>query len=196
MSGERLPRAFFERPSDVVASDLIGSFIVVRDEDETRRCLLVETEAYGGADDPASHAYRGPTPRSAVMFGDAGHLYVYKVYGIHWCVNVVTGAVGDASAVLLRAGELCAADGTVGDRASRLLRGPGNLTRGLGITGSDDLLDCCSEPGERVTFEGRATEEGDLMIGRSTRVGLTKGKERVSRYFLEGHPAVSRLRPT
>lgn len=187
-----LPRAFFDRPSDDVARDLIGAFVVVRADGEIRRARIVETEAYGGVDDPASHAYRGPTPRSAIMFGPAGHLYVYLSYGVHWCMNVVTGGPSAASAVLLRAGELCAAGRVTDDPRAQLLRGPGNLTRGLGVSGFDNGLDCCAGPEARVTFEGRPVGEVELTIGRSTRIGLSKATERLSRYFLEGNAAVSR----
>jgi DNA-3-methyladenine glycosylase len=103
---ERCEREFFDRAVDDVAFDLVGAVVVVRGVEGSRRALIVETEAYGGADDPASHAFRGPTPRTAVMFGPAGHLYVYRSYGLHWCMNVVTGPGGVASAVLIRAAEL------------------------------------------------------------------------------------------
>jgi DNA-3-methyladenine glycosylase len=131
-------RQFFERPADDVARDLVGSVLVLRDGDLEISALLVETEAYGGSDDPASHAYRGPTRRSAVMFGPPGYLYVYRIYGLHWCLNVVTGPEGSASAVLLRAAELLDSSGDDASRGERttILRGPGNLTRGLGITGA------------------------------------------------------------
>ncbi len=174
---------------DDVARDLVGCFVLVGHDATVVRARLVETEAYGGADDPASHAYRGATPRSSIMFGPAGYLYVYRIYGLHWCANVVTGAPGDASAVLLRAAEFVDAVADTRDAATRL-RGPGNLTRGLGITGADTGTDCCAEADRRVWFE-RGDRGRHETVAQSTRVGLTKGVERPSRYFLLGHAAVS-----
>jgi DNA-3-methyladenine glycosylase len=187
-------RRFFERPPDAVAHDLIGSDIVIRAEGCIVQARIVETEAYGGSDDPPSHAFRGPTPRCEVMFGPAGFLYVYRSYGIHWCMNVVTEGEGTASAVLLRAAEVnvLADDRATTDPRGVLLRGPGNLTRGLGITGDDSGEDCCREFGGRVTFHEGAGEMAIDQIGRSERIGISTGQHRLSRYFMEGHPAVSR----
>ncbi len=102
--GRALPRAFFARDARVLAPLLLGK--VLEHDDPAvglLRVRIVEVEAYAGAEDPGSHAYRGPTPRNATMFGPAGHLYVYFTYGMHWCANVVAGEPGTASAVLLRA---------------------------------------------------------------------------------------------
>ena len=162
---------------------------------ERRSALIVETEAYGGADDAASHAYRGPTRRCDVMFGPAGHLYVYKIYGVHWCMNVVTQEEGVASAVLLRGAELLDVpahhEGNV--RSAAMLRGPGNLTRGLAVTGEDNGVDCCAGPLGRIAFvTGTALVESE-RIARSPRVGISRAQERESRYFLDGHGAVSKF---
>jgi len=187
-------RSFFERPPDEVAHDLIGATLVVHSDGPDVRARIVETEAYGGRDDPASHAFRGPTPRSAVMFGPAGHLYVYRIYGLHWCMNVVTEASGTPSAVLLRAAEICPVgegDVAVGARRAHP-SGPGRLTRALGITGADSGVDCCAEPPARVAFRGPYDGAATPDVGRSTRIGITRARERVSRYFLTGHAAVSR----
>jgi DNA-3-methyladenine glycosylase len=186
-----LTRRFFERPPDDVAYDLVGSWLVLHDVDRTRRALVVETEAYGGSDDPASHAFRGPTKRSAIMFGPAGFLYVYLIYGMYWCMNVVTEPEGTATAVLLRAAELIVPTPD-GDEASVALRGPGNLTRGLGITGADNGLDCCEGEGRHLTFHPARRGTNDWPTRQSKRIGLTREIDRPSRYFLDGHDAVSK----
>ncbi|MCU1363838.1 MAG: DNA-3-methyladenine glycosylase [Acidimicrobiaceae bacterium] len=194
IAGERFcHRSYFERPSDVVAEGLIGALMVVRDGEHEVRAMVVETEAYGGRDDPASHAFRGSTPRSAIMFGPAGFLYVYLSYGLHWCLNVVTEGVGTPSAVLLRAAEIVDVDGVRSPDNPSLLRGPGNLTRGLGITGADNASDCCDEVSSRVSFR-LPSDDVPVRVERSARVGISRAQERLSRYFLPGSPAVSTLK--
>ena len=193
MTAEAYPRTFFERRPDAVARDLVGSIIVVRRGERWLSALIVETEAYGGSDDPASHAFRGPTPRCEVMFGPAGFLYVYRSYGIHWCVNVVTEESGTASAVLLRAAAIVSRSepSLVGESEQVLWRGPGNLSRGLGLDGTDNRDDCCQRKVTRVTFQNGPDAVGSNRIGRSPRIGVSKGQDRLSRYFLVGHRAVS-----
>ncbi len=181
VNDETYARAFFERDPDVVALELIGSVMVVREAEVVLRARVLETEAYGGLDDPGSHAFRGPTPRAAIMFGPPGYLYVYRSYGVHWCMNVVTQVEGTASAVLLRAAQVTRSDAVTSPPI--LLRGPGNLTRGLGITGADNGLDCCGRD-ERLRFVRGPRRTDEELIGRSPRVGLSRGKERRSRYFL------------
>ncbi len=190
-----LGRDFFERPVDDVAHDLLGAIMIVYHEDGVTRVRIDETEAYGGLDDPASHAFRGPTPRSAIMFGPAGMLYVYRSYGIHWCANVVTEQAGSASAVLLRAGrvELGSATHFSPRIASGLLRGPGILTRELGITGDDNGVDCCAGNPPRIRFE-RCDSPDSFSIEVSRRVGITRAQERPSRYVIAGSPADSKRR--
>ncbi len=131
-----------------MARDLIGCALVVdADGPDAVVARIVETEAYLGLEDPASHAFRGPTPRSAVMFGPPAHLYVYFTYGMHNCANVVTEADGVAGAVLLRAAaveeglEIVTARRGDHIAAAAMLQGPGNLCRGLGITRADDGID-------------------------------------------------------
>lgn len=193
MASDTYPRSFFERHPDAVACDLIGSDLVIRAEGQSVYAQIVEVEAYGGGDDPPSHAFRGMTPRCAVMFAPAGFLYVYRSYGIHWCMNIVTERAGTASAVLLRAAEIHSlpGDGAGVDAASLRLSGPGNLTRGLGITGADNGGDCCKDFAGRVSFQDVLGGMGTDRIGRSQRIGISRGQERLSRYFLEGHSAVS-----
>jgi DNA-3-methyladenine glycosylase len=186
-------RRFFERAPDAVAFDLVGMWLVVHDGDEERRALIVETEAYGGSDDPASHSFRGPTKRSEIMFGPAGFLYVYLIYGTHWCMNIVTETAGTASAVLLRGAELYVSrpGGQPGETVA--LRGPGNLTRGLGITGADNGLDCCGGEGRHLTVHRARPGDFTLATSQSKRIGITREIDRPSRYFLDGHEAVSKV---
>jgi DNA-3-methyladenine glycosylase len=193
--GAPVGRRFFERPPDDVAHDLIGTWLVVHDAERSARALIVETEAYGGENDPASHAFRGPTKRSAIMFGPAGFLYVYLIYGMHWCMNVVTEPSGTASAVLLRAGELYVPSRATGVDEVVALRGPGTLTRGLGITGEDTGLDCCGGKGRHLTFHRAPVGSDPTVVGQSKRIGITREVDRPSRYFLEGNPAVSKVPP-
>jgi DNA-3-methyladenine glycosylase len=188
--GDQLGREFFEHDPDDVARALIGSFLIVRDGAAEHVAMIVETEAYGGRSDPASHAFRGPTKRNAVMFGPAGYLYVYLIYGVHWCVNVVTETSDEPSAVLLRGAQLLS--GESGDQGTPL-RGPGNLTRGLGITGDDSGLDCCAAGEGRISFHRSLDDQSSLHVDTSVRIGLTVEKDRPSRYFLRGHAAVSKL---
>ncbi len=127
---KRLNRDFFARDVVKVAKDLIGKVLVFGEY----KGIITETEAYAGADDPASHAFRGPTPRSSVMFGPAGHSYVYFIYGMYHCLNIVTGQEGEASAVLIRGIKLIAP-------TEIHLNGPGKLCRQLGITKMHNNID-------------------------------------------------------
>lgn len=180
---EDLARSFFERPPDEVARDLIGAHMSVRHGDQLTTVRIVETEAYGGEDDPASHAYRGRTARNAAMFGPAGHLYVYLIYGMHWCMNVVTREEGVASAVLLRGVDLIDVDPADSlSRRSVSLRGPGRLCKYLGVSGDDDGLDCCATRA-RVRFS--APDARDVDVRTSPRIGISRARERVSRYYLD-----------
>jgi DNA-3-methyladenine glycosylase len=140
-----LPRAFFARGPLAVAPELLGLVLARRGADGVVRAgRIVEVEAYLGERDPASHAFRGPTPRTRVMFGPPGHLYVYRSYGMHWCANVVCDADGTAGAVLLRALEPVAgveamwADRPMAQRVPDRASGPGKLCGALGIDGGDD----------------------------------------------------------
>lgn len=137
----RLPRSFFARDARRVARDLLGAVLVRRfPSGQLRLGRIVETEAYGGRGDRASHAFRGRTRRNAVMFGPPGHAYVYFTYGMHWLLNVVTGKKGEPAAVLIREIELVESDDS--QRTTRL-DGPARLTKAFRITGSlngEDLI--------------------------------------------------------
>ncbi|SED17063.1 DNA-3-methyladenine glycosylase [Nocardioides exalbidus] len=150
---------------------------------------LTEVEAYAGPGDPGSHAFRGPTPRNAVMFGPPGRLYVYFVYGMHHCVNLVTGPEGEPGAVLLRAGEVV--DGIDAARVRRpgssdrdLARGPARLCQALGI----DL----SANGAAPTL---VAGESPADISTGPRVGLRHAADRPWRFWITGDPTVSVYRP-
>jgi len=173
-------------PAADVAPLLLGC--VLRHGDVAVR--LTEVEAYAGPADPASHAFRGPTPRAAVMFGPAGHIYVYLSHGIWHCVNLVCGPDGQAAAVLLRAGEVVAGldvararRGPVSD--VRLARGPGCLGRALGLT----VADSGRPLGEGLELEPRS---GPAPLVRSgPRVGVTQAADVPWRFWIDGDPTVS-----
>jgi DNA-3-methyladenine glycosylase len=156
---------------------------------------LTEVEAYDGANDAGSHAYRGRTQRNAVMFGPPGFLYCYFTYGMHVCCNVVTGGDGSASAVLLRAGEVV--EGLDVARARRpgasdrdLARGPARLCKALGIELADDGADLVAGP---ITLTPAVEPVGPVTTG--PRVGLRGDPDRPWRFWLAGEPTVSAYRP-
>jgi DNA-3-methyladenine glycosylase len=196
--GGRLPRSFYARSALRVAPELLGRVLVRRLADGTRLAArLVETEAYL-PDDPASHAFRGPTRRNEVMFGSPGRLYVYFTYGNHWMMNAVTGRIGEGTAVLLRAAEplrgLEVMAGYRGrDDPRDLCSGPGKLAKAFGITGAqngDDLV----AGSDVYVLEGRPVARSH--VSRTTRVGVTLGAERRWRFIVTGDPFVSRARPS
>jgi DNA-3-methyladenine glycosylase len=190
--GERLPRSFFARPSTELAPLLLNKVLVHGD----RSARIVEVEAYGGADDPASHAYRGPTRRNAVMFGPPGHLYVYFTYGMHWCANAVCGEAGDGVAVLLRAGEPLAgiadmwADRPAARRPRDLANGPAKLCQALGIDGGLDGADLAAAPGIVAIVDDGVAPPG--RPGRSRRIGISVAIDRPWRWYVPDDPHVSR----
>jgi DNA-3-methyladenine glycosylase len=195
---DELRREWFARSTAEVARDLIGYRLVVDvGTPSAVVARIVETEAYLGTGDPASHAFRGPTPRSRVMFGPPAHLYVYFTYGMHYCANVVTEADGVAGAVLLRAAAVEEGTATVSARrggrlaAAALLRGPGNLCRGLGITRAEDGIDLI-DPASRLRIDG---SDATPPIAIGTRVGLRQATDRLLRFCWLGDPAVSRPVP-
>ncbi|HVX21744.1 MAG TPA: DNA-3-methyladenine glycosylase [Acidimicrobiales bacterium] len=161
---------------------------------------IVEVEAYRGADDPASHAFRGPSPRNAVMFGPAGFLYVYFTYGMHWCANVVCGADGTAMAVLLRAVAPVAgvdamwAARPAARRESDLGSGPAKLCQALGITGACNGADLLARPAGPVRLLTDGTPPPDRPA-QGVRVGVTAAADRPWRWWVPGDPHVSRARP-
>jgi DNA-3-methyladenine glycosylase len=192
-----LPRSFYARDSRELAPALLNKVLVTHTDDGVRLAArIVEAEAYCGSDDPGSHAYRGMTPRTEVMFGPPGHLYVYFTYGMHWCANVVATKDGDAAAVLLRAaapidGVEVMRERRVKARRDRdLLAGPARLCQAFGITGAHNGVDLVRGV-IRIVDDGVAPPAAP---GVSTRVGLAAGRgdESLWRYFVPGDPNLSR----
>ncbi len=171
MGSELVPREFLDRPSTEVAPDLLGCVLEHETADGLVAVALTEVEAYAGEVDPASHAYRGRTGRNAVMFGPAGHAYVYFTYGMHFCVNVVCMPSGTASAVLLRAGQVIAGEELASSRRASastprdLARGPARLCQALGIDRRLDGADLC-DPGSPLRL---------LLLGVDPPGGPTPG---------------------
>ncbi len=193
-SGDRppqaLPRAFFARPAPEVAAELCGKLLVRVEDGLSAR--VVETEAYT-ADDPACHAHRGRTARNAPLFGPPGHAYVYRSYGMHWLLNVVTGAEGAGEGVLLRAAEpldgiavLRERRGGVGDRD--LLRGPGRLGQGFGLDGTWSGRDLCGWPPPPLHL---ADDGHRPVVSRGPRVGVSAAADVERRYLVQGSRWVS-----
>jgi DNA-3-methyladenine glycosylase len=207
----RIDRTAFAGDVLETASLLLGAVIVHGGPGGTVAIRLTEVEAYGGRDDPGSHAYRGLTPRSSVMFGPPGHLYVYLSYGVHWCVNVVCGPCGAASAVLLRGGEvvtgaaIARARRPAAARDTELARGPARLAAALGIGGEHNGADLCgSESTLRVERwdTGEFTSRDGFAPGRlrtGPRVGVSgpggDGTLYPWRFWMDGEPSVSAYRP-
>ncbi len=197
VGGRALSRRVLLDPPEVVAPQLLNAVLEVGGRGAPGRAgRIVEVEAYGAADDPASHAHRGPTPRNRSMFGPAGTLYVYRSYGIHWCANVVCGAPGTAAAVLVRAIEpLRGLEGMRADRprARRdrdLADGPGKLCAALGIGGDDDGADLL-DPDSRIRLvrDGVAPPPDPAA---SARIGISRAVDLPWRFCVPDHPGVSR----
>jgi DNA-3-methyladenine glycosylase len=184
--GRQLKRAFFARSVHEVAPDLIGATMLV----DGIGGIIVEVEAYHHTD-PAAHSFRGPTPRNTVMFGPPGVAYVYRSYGIHWCVNFVCEKQGSASAVLIRA--LQPTHGIPAMRRRRglhdersLCSGPGKLTEALGITDTHNGLALDAPP---IALHARASKP-DIVAG--VRIGITRAVELPWRYGLKGSKFLSK----
>jgi DNA-3-methyladenine glycosylase len=186
----RLGRDFFARSVHEVAPDLIGTVLLVDGVGGT----IVEVEAYD-QEDPASHAFRGRTERNSAMFGPPGHAYVYRSYGIHWCLNLVCDVEGRAEAVLVRALE--PTQGLHAMRARRgvteewaLCSGPGKLCQALSVSGEHDGLPLDAPP-----FELRARETVPA-VATGRRIGIARAAERPWRYGVAGSPFLSRPIPS
>ncbi|MFB7112233.1 DNA-3-methyladenine glycosylase [Streptomyces sp. NPDC093064] len=184
-------------PAEEVAPKLLGAILTHETPEGTVSITITETEAYSGSADPASHAYRGRTPRNAVMFGPAGHLYVYRSHGLHWCANIVTGADGIATAVLIRAGRVIEGEELARERrggkveSPRLARGPGNFCQALGITAEHNGTDLLTGASVALS-EGEPVPAALIRVG--PRVGVSKAHDWQHRFYLAGDPTVSAYR--
>lgn len=191
-----IAREMLARPAVQLAPRLLGAVLVSTVGDAEVAIRLTEVEAYEGLDDPASHAFRGPTRRTGVMFGPAGHLYCYFTYGMHWCANAVCGDEGEGLAVLLRA--VAPLTGLEEMRAARKLKvrrehdlcsGPAKLCQAFGVTGVHDGADIVDGQDILIVDDGTAPPR---RPGNSVRIGLTAGAEHPWRWFVPGDPNLSR----
>lgn len=184
-----MTRDFLHRPADVVARDLIGALLLV----DGVGGRIVETEAYDAAD-PASHSFRGRTARNAPMFGPAGCAYVYRIYGLHWCFNIVCDAAQRGSAVLIRALAPTAGLGLMQARRGRapieaVCSGPGKLCQALGIDGRLNGAAVTAPPFTLVTAAA------PVAVAQGPRIGLTTGRETPWRFVERGSRFLSRPLP-
>jgi DNA-3-methyladenine glycosylase len=196
--GRTLPRSFYARDAREVAPELLNKVLAIGRGHERVAARLVEVEAYCGADDPGSHAFRGPTARNATMFGPPGHLYVYFTYGMHWCANAVCGPGATPHAVLLRAAaplrglELMRSRRTAARRDRDLCSGPARLAQAFGIDRALDGADLVAGPiPVRILDDGTTPPD---RPGVSTRIGLSAGRgdDLAWRYTVAGDPNLSR----
>ena len=170
-----LPRAFYEQEVTFVARALLGKRLVRRQQGQLLAGIIVETEAYRGEEDLACHARSGRTPRTAVMYGPAGHAYVYFTYGMHWCLNAVTGAVGFPAAVLLRAVWPVAGLDEMAKRRGRFPKaqwcnGPAKLCQAFAIDGALNSADLCSSSDELWVEDGPSIS--DEKVTTAPRIGI------------------------
>ena len=192
-SAKKLPRSFYNRPTREVARDLLGKYIVYDSPEGKLAGRIVEVEAYIGWDDPACHAARGETGRNAVMFGPPGFSYIYFIYGMYFCLNFVTEKKGFGAAVLLRACEPTEGLDTMYKNSPRiksdlqLLNGPGKFCRSFGLSREQNGLDLT---GSVLYIEDRA--EKAPRIGRSQRVGIREGQDKLWRFFDNESKAVTK----
>jgi DNA-3-methyladenine glycosylase len=191
-------RSRLARPALELAPRLLGATLLAGTGRELVAVRLTEVEAYEGSDDPASHAFRGPTDRTAVMFGPPGYLYVYFTYGMHWCANIVCGTDGRASAVLLRAGEVVRGRAVARQRrpAARsdveLARGPARLATCLGLSGSANGVDLCAPDSPvQLASLGRIPR---AAVRAGPRVGISVATEQPWRFWVDGASSVSTFR--
>ena len=192
---KKLPRAFYLRPTLVVAEDLPGKYLVRKQGGTMLAGKIVEVEAYLGERDPASHAYRGKTKRNEVMFLLGGHLYVYFTYGMHFCCNVVSEGEGTGRAILIRALEPVKGIPRMfvnrKTTIDNLCNGPAKICQAFNIGRRENGTDLC---GDQIWLAVDSARE-KVTVGRSTRVGITEGKHHRWRFFVKGNKFVSHGKP-
>ncbi len=192
--GRVLPRAFYERETEIVARELLGAVLECQTEDGVASGIIVETEAYLGEHDLACHAAAGRTLRTEPLYGPPGTSYVYFIYGMYWCFNAVTRAEGLPSAVLVRAVEPLDGLPLMHKRRPRIKRdvdltnGPGKLCAALGIDGSMSARSLQRKP--LVIREGERVP--DERVDVTTRIGITKSADWPLRWIVRGNQFVSR----
>jgi len=189
---EKLKREFYNRPTLEVAKELLGKYLVVNKNGTKLSGKIVETEAYRGLYDPASHAYGGMTPRNRIMFGEPGHAYVYFTYGMYYCLNVITERKGFPAAVLIRAVEPMEGIEIMKRRRKKekpedLTSGPGKLCQAMGINKTLYGADLTSKT---IYVEDRGETVGKVVS--TNRIGIDEGKEKKWRFYLRDNRFVSR----
>ena len=188
-----LTRSFYDRPTERVARELLGTTLECTTADGVTRGRIVETEAYTGPDDPACHAAAGRTARNVHLFGPPGIAYVYFIYGMYWCVNAVTRERGHGSAVLIRAVSPVGGLDLMHERRPRVKRerdltnGPGKLCLAMGIVGT--MNGCSLRSGPVVVRAGAPVSDDDVEI--SPRIGITRAVEQPLRFYVRDDPFVS-----
>lgn len=189
-----LKRAFYDRETEIVARELLGTILECRTEQGLASGIIVETEAYIGEEDPACHAAVGRTRRTEPLYGRPGLSYVYFIYGVHWCFNAVTRSEGLPSAVLVRALQPLGGIELMKERRGpkinevNLANGPGKLCAALGIDGSMNSLSL--QRGALVIREGESVSPSQIVT--TTRIGITRAAEWPLRYYIAGNEYVSR----
>jgi DNA-3-methyladenine glycosylase len=196
MTPHKLPRSFYLRPTLAIARDLLGKFLFRQIGSKFLVGRIVETEAYSGSMDPASHAYRGKTERNAVMFREGGHLYVYFTYGMHFCANVVTESEGKGCAVLIRAVEplegidaMARARNLPAAEMRKLCSGPAKLCEAFGIGRKENGTDLC---GSTIWIAKPDGSEKRIRIARTRRIGISHAKDHLWRFTIADSPFLSR----
>jgi len=196
-STRALPSSFYDRPTELVARELLGAVLECTTTDGVAAGRIVETEAYLGPDDPACHAVAGRTERTWHLHGPPGIAYVYFIYGAHWCFNAVTREEGHGSAVLVRAVEpvsglpLMRARRSAARREVDVTNGPGKLCQALGIDRSLDGLPLTKRP-LRI-LEGPLVDDAAVEV--TARIGITQAADWPLRWLVRGNPYVSAGRP-
>jgi DNA-3-methyladenine glycosylase len=191
--GSPLPARFYDRPTELVARELLGAVIQCTTDAGVTRARIVETEAYTGPDDPACHAAAGLTPRTEYLFGPPGMAYVYFIYGMYWCFNAVTRERGHGAAVLVRAVEPVDGIALMQRRRPRarrerdLTNGPGKLCMAMGITGAMNGMPL--RRGPIVLRSSDPVPDADVVV--TPRIGIAQAADWPLRYFVKDNPFVS-----